>query len=97
MHTTYTNAIDQLHASIAELKVFKPKELKELFIKYNKWNTNKRNCSSKQRREGKEAYDLIVLHNLKLVVKIAHQYKFAGMEPEDLINEGTMGLLDAVE
>ena len=97
MHTTYTNAIDQLHASIAELKVFKPKELKELFIKYNKWNKNKRNCSSKQRREGKEAYDLIVLHNLKLVVKIAHQYKFAGMEPEDLINEGTMGLLDAVE
>ena len=97
MHTTYTNAIDQLQASIAELKVFKPKELKELFIKYNKWNKNKRNCSSKQRREGKEAYDLIVLHNLKLVVKIAHQYKFAGMEPEDLINEGTMGLIDAVD
>ena len=41
MHTTYTNAIDQLHASIAELKVFKPKELKELFIKYNKWNKTK--------------------------------------------------------
>ena len=97
MHTTYTNAIDQLHARIGELKVYKPKELNELFIKYNKWNKNKRNCSSKQRREGKEAFDLIVLHNLKLVVKIAHQYKFAGMEPEDLINEGTMGLLDAVD
>ena len=97
MHTTYTNAIDQLHASIAELKVFKTKELKDLFIKYRGWADNKSNCGSKKRKEGKEAYDLIVLHNLKLVVKIAHQYKFAGMEPEDLINEGTMGLIEAVE
>ena len=97
MHTTYTNAIDQLQSSIADLKVFKVAELKELFIKFHKWFDNKRRCSTKQRREGKEAFELIVLHNLKLVVKIAHQYKYAGMEPEDLINEGAMGLMTAVE
>lgn len=96
MHTTYSSAIQQLQSSIADLKVFKRAELEELFTKYYKWRDNKRNCSSKQRREGRESFDLIVLHNLKLVVKIAHQYKF-GMEPEDLINEGTLGLLTAVE
>tara|TARA_Y100001973_G_scaffold31505_1_gene47491 strand:+ start:1231 stop:2136 length:906 start_codon:yes stop_codon:yes gene_type:complete len=97
MHTTYTNAIDQLQASIAELRVLKKKELNELFIKYRKWIDNKSNCGAKVRKEAKEAHELIVLHNLKLVVKIAHQYKWSGMEPEDLINEGTIGLLDAVD
>ena len=97
MHTTHQSAIDQLQATISDLKVFKTKELKELFLKYNKWKSNTRNSSKKQRREGKEAHRLIILHNLKLVVKIAHQYKYAGMEPEDLINEGTMGLIDAVD
>ncbi len=96
MHTKHSCAIDQLQSSIADLKVFKKAELKELFIKYRKWFDNKSNCGAKIRKEGKEAHELIVLHNLKLVVKLAHQYKF-GIEPEDLINEGTIGLLTAIE
>jgi len=97
MHTTHTNAIEQLQATIADLKVFKKAELKDLFVKYHKWSDNKSNCGGKARKEGKEAHELIVLHNLKLVVKIAHQYKYSGMAAEDLINEGSIGLLVAVD
>jgi RNA polymerase primary sigma factor len=97
MNTTHLTAIDQLQSSVADLKVFKRDELKGLFVKYHRWANDKSNCGNKARKEGKEAHRLIVLHNLKLVIKIAHQYKYSGAEPDDLINEGTIGLLTAVE
>ena len=95
--SVFSNSLNALQQSVGPLKVFKTSELKELFKKYHKWFDNKRNCSTKQRKEGKEAFELIILHNLKLVIKIAHQYKSSAMEPDDLVNEGTMGLMEAAE
>jgi len=91
-----SDSLSAFQRRIGPLKVFKRSELKELFKKYHKWFDNKSKCSTKQRREGKEAFELIVLHNLKLVIKIAHQYKCFTMEPEDLVNEGATGLMEAV-
>jgi RNA polymerase primary sigma factor len=44
-----------------------------------------------------EAREKFILSNLRLVVKIAHDYKNLGVPVMDLIEEGNMGLMKAVE
>jgi len=44
-----------------------------------------------------EARDLMIKANLRLVVKIAHDYEGLGLPLLDLINEGNIGLMKAVE
>lgn len=43
------------------------------------------------------ARDELVLHNMRLVMKIANRYRNCGMGIEDLISNGTVGLLKAIE
>lgn len=45
----------------------------------------------------KSARDLMIKANLRLVVKIAHDYKDFGLPVLDLISEGNIGLIKAVE
>ncbi|MGB0583171.1 MAG: sigma-70 family RNA polymerase sigma factor, partial [Limisphaerales bacterium] len=45
----------------------------------------------------KEAREHMIKANLRLVVKIAHDYDWLGLPLLDLINEGNMGLMKAVE
>lgn len=45
----------------------------------------------------KAARDLMIKANLRLVVKIAHDYKDFGLPVLDLISEGNIGLIKAVE
>lgn len=45
----------------------------------------------------KEARDLMIKSNLRLVVKIAHDYSNFGLPLIDLISEGNIGLIKAVE
>lgn len=47
--------------------------------------------------DGKEAKDLLIECNLKLVVSIAKHYVNRGMEFLDLIQEGNLGLMKAVD
>ncbi len=49
------------------------------------------------KRGDKEARALMIKANLRLVVKIAHDYSNFGLPLLDLINEGNMGLMKAVE
>ena len=44
-----------------------------------------------------EARELMIKANLRLVVKIAHDYDGLGLPLLDLINEGNLGLMKAVE
>ncbi len=49
------------------------------------------------RRGDKEARAQMIKANLRLVVKIAHDYAGLGLPLEDLISEGNIGLMKAVE
>lgn len=45
---------------------------------------------------GNRAFDRMVESNLRFVVKIALDYRYAGMDILDLIQEGNTGLMEAV-
>jgi RNA polymerase primary sigma factor len=49
------------------------------------------------KRGDKKARELMIKANLRLVVKIAHDYEGFGLPLLDLINEGNIGLMKAVE
>src|SRR2546430_10724928 len=53
--------------------------------------------AAKIKRGDKEARALMIRSNLRLVVKIAHDYSNLGLPLLDLISEGTIGLMKAVE
>ena len=91
------NSLDIYISELGEFYTLSRKQEKELFADYTKWRDNKRNASKKQRLKGKQAYEKIIYHNLRLVVKIAKDYRFIGLDLEDLINEGNCGLVKAVE
>ena len=40
-------------------------------------------------------HDKLVLHNLRLVVKLAYKHRNRGLDVEDLISEGCIGLINA--
>ena len=56
-----------------------------------------RGCNSYTRKKGREARERLILSNLRLVQKIAQRYKNNGLDLEDLISEGNIGLVRAVE
>lgn len=54
--------------------------------------------TAKKVKEGdKEAKQLMINSNLRLVVNIAKHYKVNGVDPMDLVQEGNQGLITAVE
>jgi RNA polymerase primary sigma factor len=53
---------------------------------------------ARRARDGdEEARETLVMSNLRFVVSVAKQYQNQGLNLEDLINEGNMGLIKAVE
>jgi RNA polymerase sigma factor (sigma-70 family) len=44
-----------------------------------------------------EARDTLILTNQRLVAKVAAQYRGRGVEFEDLVSEGTLGLIEAID
>ena len=77
-----TAAIDEDDQSFL-LSDFNSQEFKKLFTRYHKGD--------------KRALDLLVKSNLKLVSGLARAYKDHGVDYEDLVQEGTIGLMRAIE
>ena len=54
-------------------------------------------CGQRTRINGKAAREKLINSNLRLVVKIAKDYRNMGLALSDLIAEGNMGLMRAVD
>lgn len=57
---------------------------------------DERNLLQRVRQGDVEAFEILVKANLKFVVKIAKSYTGQGLSLEDLINEGNLGLIKAI-
>jgi len=78
-----SNSFKQYLSEISEIKMFTSDEEFE--------------CSLKAAQGDKEAIEQLIKRNLRFVVSIAKQYETPNVELEDLVNEGNIGLIMAVE
>lgn len=77
---------DKLYLYLNDIKTFKPldkDETTKLFERYHQGD--------------QEAYDILLKHNLKLVVAMAKRYRNLGVDYADLISEGNIGLMQAIK
>ena len=49
------------------------------------------------RKNATEARNLLIQHNVRLVISMAKNYRGRGVELQDLIQEGIMGLVRAID
>ena len=82
---------------ISKYPLLKIKEEQELFKIMHKWSNNMARCGQRTRINGKAAREKLINSNLRLVVKIAKDYRNMGLSLADLIAEGNMGLMRAVD
>ena len=91
------DTIQVYYARISEFPLLKRKEETELFETMQKWS-NAKNCAGQRtRRNGMIAREKLINSNLRFVVKISKDYARLGFPLLDLISEGNIGLMKAVE
>lgn len=56
-----------------------------------------RDCVARMQRGDEEARSTLIEHNLRLVAHVSKKYQNAGIESDDLISIGTIGLIKAVK
>lgn len=76
-----------LIARLAKHSILNREEETELFLKFNNGTQEER----------KEARDQIMMHNIRLVLEQVKRYKYTKLSDEDLIQEGILGLVTAIE
>jgi RNA polymerase sporulation-specific sigma factor len=54
-------------------------------------------CLGRLHEGQKDAWEELILHNMRLVAHVAKKYGNAQEDPEDLISIGTIGLIKAVD
>ena len=79
-----TSSFDKFKASIRNLPVLSEEEEKDLVKKYREDN-----CQLSVQK--------LILHNLRFVAYVVNSYRGYGVNEEDLIQEGTIGLMKAVK
>jgi RNA polymerase primary sigma factor len=77
-----TDSLKQYYREINQYKVLTREEEIELFKRY--------------KNNDKESYNILVNSNLKLVVFVARKYIGNGLDLQDLIQEGNIGLINAI-
>lgn len=82
---------------ISKYDLLKRKEEQDLFKTMHKWSNNMARCGQRTRVNGKAARENLINSNLRLVIKIAKGYRNMGLSLSDLIAEGNMGLMRAVD
>ena len=81
----------------SKFPLLKRDEEKKLATCVYKWMQNSRKAGMRTRQNGEKARQKLINSNLRLVIKIANEYRGMGLDFPDLINEGNMGLMKGVE
>lgn len=79
-----TGTLDRYISEINRFDLLTPEEEFRLAVRFRKYNDM-------------DAAQLLVVSNLRFVVKIAHEYRNYGMKLADIIQEGNIGLMHAVK
>ena len=82
---------------ISKYGLLTKKEEQGLFKVMHKWTNNMSNCGQRARLKGRAAREKLINSNLRLVIKISKEYRNMGLSLSDLIAEGNMGLMRAVD
>ena len=90
------DAIQEYYSAIGEFPLLKRKEEIELFKVMQKWTKNPK-AGQRTRINGKAARERLINSNLRLVVKMSKDFMGLGLPLLDLISEGNIGLMRAVE
>jgi RNA polymerase primary sigma factor len=88
--------LDWYFQEAAKTPLLSIEEERELVSQMKRWTLNPK-AGQGTRRKGMEARETLIKANLRLVVKIANEYKGLGLDLGDLINEGNIGLMKAVD
>ena len=82
---------------ISRYDLLSRREEQRLFQVMHKWSGNMARCGQRTRLNGKAAREKLINSNLRLVVKISKEYQNMGIPLPDLIAEGNVGLMKAVD
>jgi len=93
---TELGVLNTYMSELSEVELLSVEEERELFEVMYKWTKNK-NCSKKVEKSGKDARNKLIVSNLRLVVRIAKDFRNVGLDYADLISEGNLGLVSAID
>ena len=88
--------LDSYFKDINQYELLTRKEERELFKQYHKWRDNSR-AGQATRKNGKAARERLIVANLRLVIRIANDYRHCSLPLSDLISEGNIALMKAIE
>lgn len=91
--TSYLNEIGRLPVLTKEAQLLHCRRIS----KWVNWPEGRENAPLYVARSGKRSLDIMVRTNLRLVVSIAKKYLNKGMELQDLIQEGNIGMIRSLE
>jgi RNA polymerase primary sigma factor len=92
----FDNCLSIYMGEVSNTDLLSREEEISLFKRMQKWTQNKK-CSAIVEKEGRRARHKIIKANLRLVIKIAKEFRNVGLDYDDLINEGNIGLMSAIE
>jgi RNA polymerase primary sigma factor len=99
LNNNSTDEVDVMKSymtEVGEIDLLSPDEEAALFKDMHAW-TKSRKCTESIRLKGAKARNMLISSNLRLVIKIANEFRGLGMEFADLISEGNLGLMSAVD
>lgn len=88
--------LDIYFEEIGKIKRLNQDDIKEYSSSIRKWLDTPK-AGGKTTQLGKEAREALILGNLRLVIVIAQRYRNLGLDFSDLISEGNIGLMKAVD
>jgi RNA polymerase primary sigma factor len=81
---------------VGDYGLLSPEEEQDLFKQMYAWSRSE-GCPEQIAQRGEEAREKLIKCNLRLVIKIAKEFRNIGLDYEDLVNEGNIGLISAID